>query len=74
MKITRRNIEILVLIIYTVLNFRVLYPFLFGEGSQGFLLTIGVRTSGITLLAIFVALFLNVALIIYWVKKDGEVK
>ncbi len=64
----KKNMAIIILIIYTWLNMRFLYPFLFGE--EGNLLGVAFQTNGSNLLALFVGLFLNVALILYWLKNN----
>ena len=71
--ITKRNAIILVLLIYTWLNIRALYPFLFGVNYAGFLEGIAIQSNGSNLLAIFVGLFLNAAVILYFLKSNkGE--
>ncbi len=62
-----KKIEILVLIIYTAITLKFLWPFISTEDA-----TLGLALRGGTsnfLLALFVGAFLNAALIIYWLNK-----
>lgn len=68
----KKIIEIIVLVIYTWLNIRIIYPFLFGEHSNGILEGIAIQSNGSNLLALFIGLFLNVAVILYWLKKNTK--
>ena len=69
MKMNKQTFEATLLILYTWLNLRMLYPFVFGSNYQGMLIGTALQTNGSNLLALFVGLFLNVALILYWVNK-----
>lgn len=64
----KRIIEIVVLIIYTWLNIRIVYPFLF---TKDYLEALAFRQSGYSdMLFLPIALFLNAALILYWLRKN----
>lgn len=66
--LTSRALEALLLVIYSYLNLRVFFPFLLEEGGlEG--ITISQQGGSHNLFAIMLGLFLNVALIIYWLKK-----
>gem|GEM_PF-6298869 len=60
------------MIVYTWLNIRALYPFIFGENHTGLLQGIAFQGGGSNLLAIFVSLFLNAALILYFLRGNKE--
>ena len=66
-KSNKHTFEIVLLILYTWLNLRILVPFLFGQ--KGLLVGLAYSNRSI-LLALFVGLFLNVALILYWIDKN----
>jgi len=63
----KKKIEIAVLIIYTYINLRVMWPII-SEGGYVFM-TNGAFSGAITVL---LGLFLNAALIIYWLHQEGR--
>ena len=68
---SKKNIITGILILYTLLNLKLLYPFLFqGLNSVALLEGMAIQSHGSNLLALFVGLFLNVALILYWLKNN----
>jgi len=72
--LNRKNITIGILAIYSWLNLKLFYPFLFGEDHSSLVLALGLNSNNSSLLALFVGLFLNTALVLYWIKhyKDLE--
>ncbi len=69
--LTSKKYEAVVLIIYTFINLKLLsIPFLFFNTTFGGLAIYDRYAPNFNLLALFVGLFLNVALIIYWMRKD----
>jgi len=67
---SKRNLTVVVVLIYTYLNIRLLYPFLFGEDHLGSLLAASSLNGGVGFLGIVVALFLNAATILYFLKEQ----
>ncbi len=71
--IKRMHIEWIILAIYTALNLKLLSPFIFDSNSSGILLGMGLKEgSGQNLIAIFLGLFLNAALIIYVLRRNND--
>ncbi len=69
--IKKTYIEWIVVIIYTILNLKMLEPFLFSENSSGLIMGMGLKEgTGQNLMALFLGLFLNAALIIYVLNKN----
>ncbi len=68
--LSKRNISILVLVVYTYLNIRIFYPFLFGADHLSYLYGMAIQNNGSSLLALFIGLFLNAAIVIYFLKRD----
>lgn len=66
---SKRGLLVGTLLIYTYLNIRVLYPFLFDENHIGYLLAAGLQNGGMGLFAIFIGLFLNAASILYFLRN-----
>jgi len=65
---SKRNLVGVFLFIYTYLNMRILYPFLFGSDHIDYLLGTALRNGGVGLLAIILTLFLNAATILYFLR------
>jgi len=65
---SKRKLLVVILLVYTYLNLRILYPFLFDEGHTSYLLAAGLQNGGMGLLAIFIGLFLNIASILYFLR------
>lgn len=69
---TKKKYEVIALIIYTLVNFKLLsIPFLHFYTSYGGTMIYDQYVPSFNLLAFFVGLFLNIALIIYWMRKDA---
>lgn len=67
-----RKIEIAILIVYTIINLKFLAPFIFDNN-----LVIAAALKGDisnSFLALFVGLFLNTTLVLYWFNKNNFVK
>lgn len=65
----KKQITLGVILIYTFLNLKALYPVLFIEGyTEAIALSPNASSTGF--LAIFIALFLNVAVILYFLKNE----
>lgn len=63
--IMKNKLEVSVLVVYTLINLKLMWPFLFGDvGPYAFLANGGFTGATIILLS----LFLNAALIIYWLR------
>lgn len=60
-----KKIEILVLSIYTIINLKIMWPIISVGGF--FFLTDGSFNGAVT---IFISLFLNTVLILYWIKDN----
>lgn len=68
---TKKKYEAIALVIYTLMNLKLLsIPFLHFYTSYGGTMIYNQYVPGFNLLAVFIGLFLNVALIIYWMRKD----
>lgn len=65
----KRKIEIIVLVIYTILNLKIIWPVI-SEGGYVFL-TNGSFNGAVTIL---IGLFLNAGLIIYCLRTDQNKK
>ena len=63
----KQRVGLLGLIIYTVINFKLLWQFL---ADPSYVLAVAVNSNGSGLLALFLALFLNIALFLYWLKNN----
>lgn len=65
----KRKIEIIVLIIYTLINLKFLWPFISDPGLLIVLAIPGQQSTSTSYLSLFIGLFLNAALIFYWIKN-----
>lgn len=69
--LTKKKYEAIVLIIYTLINLKLLsIPFLHFYTSYGGAMIYSQYVPSFNLSALFVGLFLNVALIVYWMRKN----
>lgn len=67
----KKKYEAVALVIYTLINLELLsMPFLHFHTSYGGKMIYDQYVPGFNLLAVFIGLFLNVALVIYWMQKD----
>lgn len=66
--ISKKKVIVVVLLVYTYLNIRILYPFLFSSDHISYILGMGLQDGGFGLFAIITALFLNVAVILYFLR------
>lgn len=62
----KQKISFFSILIYTLINFKILYPLIM---AQGLLYNISSVNDNV-FLAIFLSLFLNLVVILYWVQKD----
>jgi len=70
--LTSRRLEGILLIIYTYLNLRVVFPFVVDRGKELGFAIFDMNGGGNVLFGIVIGLFLNAALIIYWLKSNHE--
>jgi len=71
---TKINFEVLVLILYIIFNFKLLSLFLFSEASESWLIAVsmGNYNNSISFLSLFIGLFLNVFLLLFWINRRFE--
>ncbi len=67
--LTKRNGVVAVLLIYTYLNIRLLYPFLFDSDHTGYILAAALKDGGVGFVGIVFAVFLNVITVLYFLKE-----
>ncbi len=67
---SKRNVIVIVLLVYTWLNIRIVYPFLFGDTHVSLLKGVGVQNDGSSLLAIVLSVFLNAAVVLYFLREN----
>ncbi|MDD2657643.1 MAG: hypothetical protein PHD04_03235 [Candidatus Pacebacteria bacterium] len=65
---SKKKIVVVTLLVYTYLNIRALYPFLFSSDHASYLLGLGLQNGGMGLFAVVIALFLNAAMILHFLK------
>jgi hypothetical protein len=65
----RKYFEAAVLLTYTLLNLWLMYPLL---STKGYLIAVAVTGTGTNYLAIFVGLFLNAALLMYYLRTRPQ--
>lgn len=66
--LSKKKLIAVVLLIYTYLNIRILYPFLFSSDHTSYLLGMGLQNGGMGLFAVVAALFFNTAAILYFLR------
>jgi len=65
----RRKLEVWVLVVYTLINLKFLWPFI---AQSDLVVAAALKDSAMTsFLALFVGLFLNAALIIYFLERHN---
>lgn len=71
--ITEKRFAKGILTVYTFLNLKILYPLILGTSSVWLIAGITTETGRfMNAFSVFIGLFLNAALIVYWLRKNIE--